>query len=136
MIVTELMTIGTKKNFYIEDATDNGATNAKWTSTTEQEYTVPAGKRWLVLAGSVTRDANETLAVYFKDASDKLILQLISEGAATGYCGFFSDGANTLMRHKFPFPLVMDAGEYIHIVAGGAQGAGAKASLVVLEIDI
>ena len=112
---------------YIVDATDNDGTNAKWTSTTVQTYTVPAGKVWALWGGQVTRDANETLVVNMTDGTN-VILNCATEGAATGQTSLLADVGNLSL------PLIMPAGYTVVITAGGAQGAGAKATCVVSEI--
>jgi hypothetical protein len=129
-IVATLLEVGYKVNNYIEDATDNAATNAKWTSTTEQEYTVPTNRRWFLFGGQVTRDANETLDIYIKDSSDNIIAHICDQAAATGIFHYPEEA----MTGNLIFPLILDEGEYVHIVCGGAQGAGATASCVVVEV--
>jgi hypothetical protein len=113
---------------YIVDATDNGAGNDKWTSTTVQTYTVPSGKRWFLWGGAVTRDANETLVVDLTDGTNTL-MNLATEGAATGETSLTAD-----VPTNFTFPIIMDAGWTVTVTAGGAQGAGAKATCVVTEV--
>ena len=115
---------------YIVDATDNAATNAKWDSTTVQTYTVPAGKRWLLYGGYVTRDANETLVVVLQDATPTTIMTTSTQGAAIDTTDLLADVPDTMQR-----PIIMDPGWSILITAGGAQGAGAAATCFVIEID-
>lgn len=124
-----------KVNNYIEDATDNAATNAKFTSTTAQEYTVPAGKRWFVLGGYVKRDASSTLAVVAYDVSDKIIMYFDYQAAATGQTAWPCQDAHDRAVNP-SYPIILDAGEYVGISFGSAQGAGAEASCIILEIDI
>jgi len=114
---------------YIVDATDNAATNLKWTSTTVQTYTVPAGKVWLLWGGIVTRDAAETLVVTLLDGTNTL-MTLASEGAAASTTSLTAD-----LPTNFTMPLILPAGYQVLITCGGAQGAGAKATCVVTEID-
>lgn len=117
---------------YIVDATDNAATNAKWTSTTAQTYTVPAGKVWLIWGGAVTRDTatgTATLVVNFTDGTNTLF-NLATEANATGETSLFAD-----LPTNFTLPLIAPAGYQVTIVIGEAQGAGAKATCVVTEID-
>ena len=113
---------------YIVDATDPGAGNDKWTSTTVQTYTVPTGKRWLAYGGYVTRDANETLAVILQDTTPSTVMALSTQGAAIDTTDIFAD-----LPGNFVLPLNMEAGWSVKITAGGAQGAGAKAALFVHE---
>ena len=115
---------------YIVDATDNAATNAKWTSTTVQTYTVPAGKRWFLWGGQVTRDANETLVVNPTDGTN-IIMNLATAAAGTGQTDLLED-----LPGNFVMPLIMEPGWTVVITCGGAQGAGAKATCVVSEVVI
>jgi len=115
---------------YIVDATDNAATNAKWTSTTVQTYTVPAGKRWFLWGGQVTRDANETLVVNLTDGTN-IIMNLATAAAGTGQTDLLED-----LPGNFVMPLIMEPGWTVVITCGGAQGAGAKATCVVSEVVI
>lgn len=112
---------------YIEDATDNGAGNDKWTSTTVQTYTVPSNKRWLLWGGQVTRDANETLVVNLTDGTNT-IMNLATAAAGTGQSDLLED-----LPGNFSLPMILEAGWTVVITAGGAQGAGAKATCVVTE---
>jgi len=115
---------------YIVDATDNGAGNDKWTSTTVQTYTVPAGAYWLIWGGIVTRDAAETLVVTFTDGTNTL-MTLASEGAAAATTSIFAD-----LPTNYTLPLIAQAGYTVVITCGGAQGAGAKATCVVTEVTL
>jgi hypothetical protein len=127
------ITEGVLLDNYIVDATDNAATNAKWTSTTEQEYTVPAGRRWALDGGTVTRDANTgtaTLDVSVYNADDKLVLILDQAIAGTG-TDAYPDPTYTGYRN---FPLIMGPGWYVKITIGEAQGAGAAATCCVREV--
>lgn len=134
-IIADLISMGYKNNNYIEDATDNAAGNAKFDSTTEQKYTVPAGLRWILIGGQVTRDANETLTVTIKDASDQLINKLTLQSAATNTVPLLTGSSSTHCHHS-GYPLILDAGEYVHIEFGGAQGAGASAACQVIEVPV
>ena len=119
---------------YIVDATDNAATNLKWTSTTVQSYTVPANKRWVLFGGHVNRDVQTgtaTLLVDVYNESDKLILRLDTQANATGTTGY----PNATSAAAFVFPMPMDAGWYVKITIGEAQDTAATASCVVLEFD-
>jgi hypothetical protein len=118
---------------YIVDATDNAATNAKWTSTTVQTYTVPTGKRWFLWGGAVTRDASTgtaTLVVNLTDGTNTL-MNLATEADATGETSLTAD-----VPSNFTFPIIMDPGWTVVITVGEAQGAGAKATCVVTEVTI
>lgn len=124
---------GVVKGHYISDATDNAATNEKWTSTTVQSYTVPDKKRWWLYGGHVKRDANETLNVAVYNAADELVLYLLDEAAATTYSHYPDDSVGA---EKIVWPIPMEAGWYVKITCGGAQGAGATASCYVLEVGV
>jgi len=113
---------------YIVDTTSLGAGNDKWTSTTRQSYTVPAGKVWILWGGQVTRDAAETLLVDLTDGTN-IIMNLATAGAATGQTDLLED-----LPGNYTMPLILPAGFIVDITFGGAQGAGAKATCVVSEI--
>ena len=115
---------------YIVDATDHAGTNAKFTSTTRQSYTVPAGTYWLLWGGQVTRDANETLLVDLNDGTN-IIMNLATAGAATGQTDLLED-----LPGNYHMPMVLPAGYIVDITFGGAQGAGAKATCVVTEVTL
>lgn len=130
MIVSDLLTYAKKVNNYIVDATDNDATNLKWDSTTVQEYEVPSDKRWFLLPSLVLLDVSSTLSIYLFDSADKTIAILGTYSAGTGAKPY------PMGTSVFGRGVVLDAGEYIKITCGTAQGAGAKASCIVLEIDV
>ena len=115
---------------YIVNATDNAATNAKWTSTTVQTYTVPAGVYWVLWGGQVTRDAAETLVVNLTDGTN-ILMNLATEGAAAAQTDLLAD-----LPGKYHMPMLLPAGYTIVITAGGAQGANAKATCVVTEVTL
>lgn len=125
-----LLEVAKRNHYFITDATDNAAGNAKFDSTTDQTYAVPASTRWYFFGGVVNRDANETLTIYLQDSSTNNILQLASEAAGTGITAF----PTTASTGNFVLPIVMDAGDIIQITFGGAQGAAAYASCYVLEV--
>ena len=115
---------------YIVDATDNAGTNLKWTSTTVQTYTVPAGTYWLLWGGQVTRDAAETLVVNLTDGTN-ILMNLATEGAAASQTSLLAD-----LPGQYHMPMLLPAGYEVVITAGGAQGAGAKATCVVTEVTL
>lgn len=114
---------------YEKDAT--GATT-RWPDTTHYKVTVPVGKRWFCYGGIISRSDSDAVAVWHKDASDNVLHEFDSKSAATGPLPWPS--GTTYVSSNFPFP--MDAGTYIEMIFGGAQGATAYASCIVLEIDI
>ena len=131
-IFAELLTVAKKLNNYAENATGGGL----WTSTTEYRATVPAGKRWFVQGGCVNRDVSSTMNVNAYDASDDLLFFLDFQGAATGTTCWPNTQA-VAVRIQFPKNgLMLDAGEYILITLAVAQGVGAFANCVILEVDV
>lgn len=128
MNIATLLQTGKKLNNYAEDATGGGL----WVSTTHYTVVVPANKRWILLGGVFNRDANATLYVYIKDASDKTIALLGSYSASTGLSQYPLNTGSPAIGGL----LLMDAGEYLDAVAGAAQGAGAYASLQVIELSL
>lgn len=120
-----------KKNYYIVNATDNDATNAKWTSTTIQTYTVPADHRWILLSSFVLLDVSSTLTIYIKDTAGAFIDYLATYSAGTGAKGYPLSSVTGGYG-----PYILDAGESVYVQCGTAQGAGAKASCVVLELRV
>lgn len=134
MSYLELLLGGKKVNNYIEDATDNAATNAKWTSTTAQEYTVPVNKRWFLLYGNVLRDASSTCRIAIYDASDDIIGHLGMYAAAADFAPFPCQATATFSMAAGL--IILDAGEYVGITCGSAQGSGAYATCVVIEVDM
>ena len=122
---------GTVVSNYIIDATDVAATNAKWTSTTVQTWTVPAGKRWWFIGGSVKNSADATVTVDIYDKAAKVML---------GVCSIAAPGAG--VRVQYPDadigyvhrPILLDEGMAVKLTMGAAQGAAAEATCVVLEM--
>lgn len=120
---------------YIVDATDNGAGNDKWTSTTVQSYTVPTGKVWMLYGGIVIRDTSTgtaTLLVQVFNAANKLLLQLDTQADAAATTSY----PNTTSTAGFRFPMKLKAGWYVKITIGEAQGAAASATCIVDEISV
>jgi len=134
MILAELKTMARKLSVRLVDATDNAATNLKFHSTTNAQILCPTGKRWFVIGGITSRDANETLDITVKNASDDIIMWLEDSAAATGVSSWPSSVAAT--KHFVHSELlVLDPGEYIKVAFGGAQGAAAVFTYNILEID-
>lgn len=122
-IVTRQITLARKVNNYLSPA-------SAWDSTTAHHYVVPADKRWILLYGIVNLDASGTLSVYVRDAADKIVGLLATYAAGTGVKAYPIDA-----YWSGDGPIVLDAGEYIRLVCGAAQGAGAYSSCVVLEFE-
>lgn len=117
---------------YIIDASDNAATNLKWNSTTEQKYTVPAGKFWMLYGGQVQRDVQTgtaTLLVTIDNESDVAVLQLDTQANGVTLAPY----PNASSTAGIVFPIKMDAGWYVHITVGEAQDTGAWATCMVIE---
>ena len=116
---------------YIVDATDVGAGNDKWTSTTVQTWTVPAGKRWWFIGGSVKNSADATVTVDIYDKAGKVML---------GVCSIAAPGAG--VRVQYPDsdigyvhrPIPLDTGMAVKLTMGAVQGAAAEATCVVLQM--
>ena len=115
---------------YIVDATDTGAGNDKWTSDVVQSYTVPAGKRWYFFGGSVLNSADATVVVDIYNESDKLVLGLATIAAPGAAVRVQYPDSDIGYVHR---PIPMDAGWYVKITMGAAQGAAAEATCLVLE---
>ena len=116
---------------YIVNTGSLGAGNDKWTSTTVQTYTVPAGKVWLLWGGQVTRDTatgTATLVVNLTDGTN-ILMNVATEANATGQTSLLAD-----LPGDFVMPIIMPAGYTIVITVGEAQGAAAAATCVVTEI--
>ena len=122
---------GTVVSNFIIDATDVAATNAKWTSTTVQTWTVPAGKRWWFIGGSVKNSADATVTVDIYDKAAKVMF---------GVCSIAAPGIG--VRVQYPDadigyvhrPIPLDEGMAVKLTMGAAQGAAAEATCVVLEM--
>lgn len=126
---------GQKVNNYIEDATSNGTGNDKFESTTLQEWTVPVGKRWLLLYGAVNRAVSSTLNWRILDSAGKVIAHLGALSAATGLSAMIStsDSGSTQGNGG---PYILTTGEQVQLNFGTAQDANSYASCVVLEVDM
>lgn len=101
-----------------------------WTSTIAFKATVPAGKRWIFLGGIVDRNVSSTLTGHIRSKADKYLRTLIEETAATGE-KFYPEYV-----YGWPTPIIMDAGDYIHLHFGTAQDAGSWATAQVLELNV
>lgn len=128
MIVAELLTVSKLQDNYDVDATAGGL----WTATTTYQATVPAGKRWKLLGGSVYRSVNATVIVEIRNAANQAIVRLDSLSASTGTSSY--PGASYI--GPVCSGLMMDPGWYILMTFGVAQDASAWASAVVLEVDV
>lgn len=126
-IVGTLREVGRKINNYDVDATGGGL----WTDTTHYRATVPTGRRWYFLGGTIYRDVNATVVGYVYDSSDNPEIFLVSKGAATGLSGYpDSNAPSGIYAHP------MDPGDYVELTFGGAQDALAYATCTVLEVLI
>lgn len=89
--------------------------------------TVPAGKRWLLLGGSIERDVNATLQCTITDADDNILIESDTEAAGTTrvqLAGLFK-----------VLPQVCEAGDKI-ILTWGAGQTTPEISIIILEVEI
>ncbi|MHC4335470.1 MAG: hypothetical protein ACYSUV_17230 [Planctomycetota bacterium] len=115
---------------FIIDATDIGAGNDKWTSTTVQTWTVPAGRTWYFIGGSVLNSADATVTCDIHNAADKIVYGLCSIAApGIGVRVQYPD-SDIAYVHR---PIPMAEGWYVKLTMGAAQGAAAEATCQVLE---
>ena len=117
---------------FIIDATDAAATNLKWTSTTVQDWTVPAGRRWAFIGGSVKNSVDATVVAAIYNASDKIVYQLASIAAPGAGVRVQYPDSDIGYVHR---PIPMAAGWYVKITMGAGQGATAEATCQVLEMQ-
>jgi len=124
--------IGARKlDNYAKDATAGGL----WTSTTTFRVTCPVGKRWFFVGCTSYRDAAATKMARIYDVSDNVLQQVYVDAATTGIACFPSTVVGvTVLTPLIPF--VLDATDYIELTFGAAQGAGAFASVQVLEVSL
>jgi len=87
-------------------------------------WTVPTGKRWLVLGGYAERDQNATLDMWATDSGDKIIWSKDQVAAGVTNIGWLVDGI-----------LIIDAGDKFVYTWGAAQTTP-EISLLVLEVGI
>ena len=116
---------------FIIDATDTGAGNDKWTSTTVQTWTVPVGRRWAFLGGTVKNSADATVTVDIHNAADKIIYGLASIAAPGATVRVQYPDSDIGFVHR---PIMMASEWYVKLTMGAAQGAGAEATCLVLEM--
>ena len=107
-----------------------GVSDTYWVDTTHYVVTVPADHIYLFWGGYLDGDAAGTINIYIKDASDNIIMgpMLTEADCRVGYG--YPDPA--LIHVNMPIPL--QAGWYVELLYGGAQGAGAFASCVCTPI--
>lgn len=117
-------------SYYIVDATDAAAGNAKWDSTTVQTYTVPDNRVWYFYGGSVLNSVDATVTVNLHDAADNIVLGLASIAAPGAATRVQYPDSDIGYVHR---PIKMQAGWYIKITMGAAQGAAATATCLVDE---
>lgn len=121
---------GTIKDFYIVDTGTTDPGNGAWDSTTVMTWTVPAGRRWDFIGGTVKNSADATVVAIVQNAASKVIYQL---------CSIAAPGAT--VRVQFPDsdigfvhrPIPMFAGWSVEMTMGAAQGAAAEANICVIE---
>ena len=103
-------------------------------STSLHKIEVPAGKRWFVLGGMVSRDQAATLSVSANDAAGNKLLQIAYGAAATTGWAIPNNTADSL--HLRNFPLVLEAGETINFSFGAAQSTNAIITMFITEVDV
>ena len=109
---------------------DATSTTALWPATTTYVMTVPADHIYLFWGGYVDGDVADTIVATIHDADDNIILgPMLSEANCTVGYGY-PDPA--LIHVNMPIPL--QAGWYVLLTFGQAQGVGAYASCVCTPI--
>ena len=103
-------------------------------SNQEHRWTVPANKRWHLLWGAAQPDSSATVNVVARDAANDAISYLANMGATTGFCAFPNATANGTLDYSTME--IFEAGEYIRVAFGAAQGASAYVFLRVIEEDV
>ena len=131
-IFAELLTVAKKIDNYAADATGGGL----WTSTTTYEVTVPAGKRWFLLGGVIKPDTSATTSTTAYNAADEPLYKIGYQAAGTNLQAMLKQTADYNHANPHGHPLVLDAGDYVDVEFGAAQGASAYCSCVVLEVDV
>lgn len=105
-----------------------------WSSTTTYEATVPAGKRWILLYGMVDPDASATVAVHIKNVADKILSLLTNVTAGTAIISVPNTVASsTTLDSKL---IILDAGQYVGVTFGAAQGTSADVNFSFLELSV
>lgn len=127
-IIATLLERGTVLTFDYTDATST------WDSTTIHRIVAPAGKRYILLYGTVSRDTSSTLNVQIVDASNLTYCYLMSQGAATGNTNLLSNQAGAANLHSAPL-IMIPSGFKLQITCGTAQGASAYIRGVIIEVD-
>lgn len=115
----------------VDEAQLNATTN--WDSTTQHKYTVPAGRRAFFICGFVSRSDAATAQMTAVRSDAKVLAHFGSHSSATGGCGFPTNQSNYFNPS---YPLILEAGDYIQLTCGAAQGATAYVVIRVIEVDI
>lgn len=126
------LTFAKKVTNYAVNAT---VATAWWISTTVYRAIVPAGKRWFVFGGSFNKDVSSTVTVAIYSKTPTLEQQLDVQAAAQ-YVGTWPSTVSTVAIQQRPPFWVLDAGEYVQLTFGTAQGAGAYATCMALEVTV
>jgi hypothetical protein len=106
-------------------------------STTEHRITVPTGKRYYVFCGSVDPDNNSTVTIRVKSSGGKTYGLLMSEAATTTlkvWGSTVESVNNSRSVSGIPYPL--DAGDYVQVEFGAAQGATSEIVTAWLEVNV
>ena len=126
------LTQGTIKSFYVVDTGTTDPGNGAWDSTTVMTWTVPAGKRWFFIGGTVQNNVDHTVDVDLLDAAGEIAYGLASIAApGAGVRVQFPD-SDIAYVHR---PIPMGAGWAVEMTMGAAQGAPANANITVLEVE-
>lgn len=132
MIYAELKTVALLKDNYAIDATGGGL----WVNTSTYRATVPTGKRWFLIGGICSRDVNSSASVRIYNSTPVQVHNVDEYAAAASVFAFPSRQTGINASTPSGLPFVLDAGWYLQIAFGVAQGAAAFATCVVLEVDV
>lgn len=105
-------------------------------SENEQEHkmTVPTGKMWLLLYGSVLIDVNAAINCKIMRSDDLDIALVLTEGASTGMKYFPEIPAAAAIPR--PYAFILKAGDYLHFDYGANQDATAFVFARFLEVSV
>lgn len=100
-----------------------------WDSTTTNVYTCPTGRRWFLLPSVVKITQNATAVIYHYNSSDKVTAVYLDKTASTGTYPW--------PQTTYPYDIIIvEAGEYLKLIAGAAQDANAYMSARVVEVMV
>ena len=99
---------------------------------TTKIWTVPAGKRWLVIGGYAERDASAALDLKVTDSADKTIMIMPRIAAGTTNIGFGNFATDATWAFN---PFVIDGGMKVVLYWTNPQ-VTPEVALLALEIDL